>query len=92
MKKVKRQQRNKAWVGAAIGAAASLIGSLISSKEQENAEMKRREEEARSNTLGYFNNLNNMINGSQDAVEGYKDRFGLKCGGRKKVKYGCRKR
>lgn len=91
MKKVKRNQRNKAFWGAIAGAAASLIGGTISSIITANAQKKQQREQERlqreQTNINTAANLANAINGSQDAADSYYDRMTLMpLGGNRKFK------
>lgn len=90
MRKVKRNQRNKAFLGALIGAGVSLIGNTIGSIIGANAQKKQQREQERQqieqNNLTTAANLANAINGSQDVVDSYYDRVTLMpLGGKKKL-------
>lgn len=90
MRKVKRNQRNKAFLGSLIGAGVSLIGNTIGSIIGANAQKKQQREQERQqieqNNLTTAANLANAINGSQDVVDSYYDRVTLMpLGGKRKL-------
>lgn len=90
MRKVKRNQRNKAFLGALIGAGVSLIGNTIGSIIGANAQKKQQREQERQqieqNNLTTAANLANAINGSQDVVDSYYDRVTLMpLGGKRRI-------
>lgn len=92
--KRKQVKRNKAFLGALIGAAASLIGgigsSLIGSSSQKKAQKKQEEEQYKSRNFTTAANLANSINSSQEAVDDYYNRIGLyKYGGRRRAAWGA---
>lgn len=70
-------KRKKAFWGAAIGAAASMIntGLGIAARNKELKEKQRLINE--QNNINYFSSLNQSINGSQDAAREYYDRVTL---------------
>lgn len=70
-------KRKKAFWGAAIGAAASMIntGLQIAARNKELKEKQRLTNE--QNNINYFSSLNQSINGSQDAAREYYDRVTL---------------
>lgn len=90
MRKVKRNQRNKAFLGSLIGAGVSLIGNTIGSIIGANAQKKQQREQERQqieqNNLTTAANLANAINGSQDVVDSYYDRVTLMpLGGKRRI-------
>lgn len=90
MRKVKRNKRNKAFLGSLIGAGVSLIGNTIGSIIGANAQKKQQREQERQqieqNNLTTAANLANAINGSQDVIDSYYDRVTLMpLGGKRKV-------
>ncbi len=93
MRKVKRKERNKAFLGAVIGAAASLLGGIGSSIIASNsAKKQQREQEAMQRRNANYQtaaNISNYINGSSDIVDDYYNRVVLqRCGGRHKYEGG----
>lgn len=87
-------RRPKAWVGAAIGAASSILGSIFSSNSQERLIREQMEEQRRlrehDNALKTAQSLTQSLNLQQDAQREYENRFRINYsnGGRRKLRDG----
>lgn len=91
--KIKKQERNKAFLGALIGAGVSLIGglasSLIGANSQKKAQQRQEALQNEQNNYATAANLAESINSSQGVTDDYYDRITLKkCGGRTKAEGG----
>lgn len=96
-RKLKCGGRPKAFWGAVIGAAASLIGAGISaattSNAQKRAQQAQEEEQRRQNKFNRVNANANSLNNyfaSVNDLGNEEDRYVYKCGGRRKLKNGAR--
>lgn len=85
-----RDARPKAFWGAVIGAATSLVGSAISARQQERAarEQKRQQELADARNLAA--NMTQVMNLNENAQRAYEDQFrtNFRLGGRPKCGLG----
>ena len=82
--------RPKAWIGAAIGAATSILGSVLSSNAQKKQLEAQRREQAYKNALQTSQGLNESMKLMQDAQREYENRFRIayRNGGRLKANLG----
>ena len=85
-----RQRRPKAWIGAAIGAATSILGSVLSASAKRKQEEEQRRSQDLQNSLKRAESLNQMFGLTQDAQKEYENRFRLNYnnGGRIKADLG----
>ena len=84
--------RRKAWVGAAIGAAASIGSAIFGASRQKNAQEKQyalqRAAEARNTGLTSAANLTQAYANADELDREFKSRF-MRMGGRKKCAWGA---
>lgn len=91
MKKVKKVERDKAFIGAIISAVGSIaggIGSAISAKKQAEAQKKQLEAEQKQAYGESLRNqvaANNQALANQEYVEQERNRIALRTGGKKKI-------
>lgn len=82
-------KRKKAWIGAVIGAAASLLGSvggsILSSNAQQEQIDEQKESQNRKDTYTMANNLSAAY-GNQGYVDEFQNKVTFKNGGRMKTK------
>lgn len=88
MKKIVK--RNKAWLGAVIGTATGIAGSVISGNAQKKAARAQARAQNRQATLEMANNLSNAY-GDQEYVDDFQNKIAFRNGGRvKRTKlYSC---
>lgn len=86
---MKRVKRKKAWVGAVIGLAGSIIGSILNHNAQKKQLKEQEANQYESRNLTTAANLANAINGSQDAANTYYDRMTLMKMGGNRYKRKC---
>lgn len=90
-KYIYKNKRQKAFLGAAIGAVASVVGGVISAKKQKKAEeaafKQQQEQQYRQNNMAQLNALTQMANNT-GYIDDYKKRISFKCGGKKKALFG----
>lgn len=101
MKKIVK--RNKAWLGAVIGAATEIAGNLIGGNAQKKAAKAQARAQNRQATLEMANNLSNAY-GDQEYVDDFQNKITFRnggrikrtklysCGGKRKFSCGGRKR
>lgn len=77
----KDRQRQKAFIGAVIGAAASIAGGIIKGNKQKKAQEKVQAEQDHRDALQNARALTSAY-ANQDYVDQYNDKLTLKCGGR----------
>lgn len=80
-------KRRKAFIGAAIGLASSVIGGLISSNKQKKAQERQNRIQNRKETYQQANALTDSY-ANQDYVDDFQDRIQFACGGRRKKEDG----
>ena len=88
MKKIVK--RNKAWLGAVIGTATNIAGSIIGGNAQKKAARAQARAQNRQATLEMANNLSNAY-GDQEYVDDFQNKIAFRNGGRvKRTKlYSC---
>lgn len=90
-KYVYQDKRKKAFLGAAIGTVANVIGSVISAKKQKKAEEEafklQQEAQFKSDNIAQVNALSQIANNT-NYIDEYKKRISFKCGGRRKALLG----
>lgn len=90
VKKVKQVERHKAFIGAAIGAAANVIGSIISNKKKQKSEeaqfRQQQAEQVRQEGVQQATALTQSLN-NQDYADEYRKKITLKNGGKVKTNY-----
>lgn len=90
-KYIYKNKRQKAFLGAAIGAVANVVGGIISNKKQKKAEelafKQQQEQQYRQDNMAQLNALTQMANNA-GYVDDYKKRISFKCGGKKKALLG----
>lgn len=90
-KYIYKNKRQKAFLGAAIGAVANVVGSVISAKKQKKAEelafKQQQEQQYRQDNMAQINALTQMANNT-NYIDDYKKRISFKCGGKKKALLG----
>lgn len=86
----KDRQRQKAFIGAVIGAAASIAGGIIKGNKQKKAQEKVQAEQDHRDALQNARALTSAY-ANQDYVDQYNDKLTLKCGGRvrRKANFGA---
>ena len=101
MKKIVK--RNKAWLGAVIGTATNIAGSIIGGNAQKKAARAQARAQNRQATLEMANNLSNAY-GDQEYVDDFQNKIAFRnggrvkrtklysCGGKRKFSCGGRKR
>ena len=90
-KYIYKNKRQKAFLGAAIGAVASVVGGVISAKKQKKAEEAAfKQQQEQQNISDNFSQANAMaqIANNTGYIDDYKKRISLKCGGRRKANLG----
>lgn len=82
--------RPKAWLGALIGAATSIFGSVMNAQAEEDRIAEQKRIEAHKNAVAQAKSLSESLNLSQDAQKEYENRFRLnyRTGGRRAIKGG----
>lgn len=85
-----RVERPKAWLGALIGAATSIIGGAIQAKAQKKNEEAQRINDALKEGRNSAMNYASMLNNSRDAQEAYLSQFrqSYSKGGRRRLRNG----
>lgn len=85
-----RIERPKAWVGAVIGAASSLLGSILNSNAQEKQLEEQRRIQAHKDAVTRAENMTQAFGLTQNAQKEYEDRFRLPYakGGRRRLRDG----
>lgn len=83
--KTKRSKRPKAFIGALIGAATSIIGSSMAASAQERAQREAQLRQNKNDTLTMAQNLSAAY-GNQDYADEFANRAKFAKGGMKKVK------
>lgn len=82
-------KRNKAFIGAIIGAVGNIVGSAISANKKKKAEEKafkmQQEEQYRQDSLAAAQAMTQSYS-NQDYVDEYKKKIVLKNGGKMKIK------
>ena len=90
-KYIYKNKRQKAFLGAAIGAVANVVGGVISAKKQKKAEeaafKQQQEQQNISDNFSQANALTQMANNT-GYIDDYKKRISFKCGGKKKALLG----
>lgn len=77
----KDRQRQKAFIGAIIGAAASIAGGIIKGNKQKKAQAEAQAAQDHKDALQNAQALTSAYS-NQDYVNQYNDKLTLKCGGR----------
>ena len=77
-------KRNKAFLGAAIGAVSSIVGGLIQSSNQKKQLKKQLREKAEQDGYTSASNLTQSYS-NQDYVDEYNKKITLKAGGKVKM-------
>lgn len=88
-KVINENGRDKAFIGAAISAAAGLVGGIISGRKQKKAAEKayRQQQEAQTQAEGYQQAAAMSAQyANQDYVDQYKEKIALKNGGKVSMK------
>ena len=84
--------RQKAWLGAAIGAAVGIGSAIFGASKQKKAQEQQfklqQAMEARNVGLTSAANLTQAYSNSDELNEEFRNRF-LRCGGRRKAKWGA---
>ena len=75
MKKIVK--RNKAWLGAVIGAATNIAGSIIGGNAQKKAARAQARAQNRQATLEMANNLSNAY-GDQEYVDDFQNKIAFR--------------
>lgn len=83
----KDRKRNKAFIGAIIGAAATVAGGIIKGQQEKKAQQKAQEEQNHKEALQNAQALTASY-ANQDYIDQYKNKFNFKCGGRHKAAVG----
>lgn len=90
-KYIYKNKRQKAFLGATIGAVANVVGGVISAKKQKKAEelafKQQQEQQYRQDNMAQLNALTQMANNTS-YIDDYKKRISFKCGGKKKALLG----
>lgn len=90
-KYIYKNERQKAFLGAAIGAVANVVGGIISNKKKKKAEelafKQQQEQQYRQDNMAQLNALTQMTNNTS-YIDDYKKRISFKCGGRRKAELG----
>ena len=90
-KYIYKNERQKAFLGAAIGAVANVVGGIISNKKKKKAEeaafKQQQEQQNISDNFSQANALTQMANNT-GYIDDYKKRISFKCGGKKKALLG----
>lgn len=90
-KYIYKNKRQKAFLGAAIGAVANVVGGIISNKKKKKAEetafKQQQEAQFRNDNFIQASALSQMANNT-DYIDDYKKRISFKCGGRRKAELG----
>lgn len=83
-------KRPKAWVGAVIGAASSLLGGILNADAQEKQLEEQRRIQAQKDAITRAENMTQALNLTQNAQKEYEDRFRLPYakGGRRRLRDG----
>lgn len=85
-----RTERPKAWVGAVIGAASSLFGSILGSDAQRKQWEEQKRIQEHKDAVIRAENITESLNLTQNAQKEYEDRFRLPYakGGRRRLRDG----
>lgn len=85
-----RIERPKAWVGAVIGAASSLFGSILNSDAQRKQWEEQKRIQEHKDAVTRAENITEALNLTQNAQREYEDRFRLPYakGGRRRLRDG----
>ena len=90
-KYIYKNKRQKAFLGAAIGAVASVVGGIISNKKKKKAEeaafKQQQEAQFRNDNFIQAYSLSQIANNT-GYIDDYKKRISFKCGGKKKALLG----
>lgn len=78
---MKCKRRKKAWIGAAISAATSIVGGLIGNAAQKKAQREQRIRENKQATVEMAANLTNAY-ADQEYADAYNDKLSFRTGGR----------
>ena len=91
-KYIYQEPRKKAFLGAAIGTVANVVGSVISNhkkkKAEEEAFAKQQQQQNIADNLSQSNALVQIAN-NQSYIDDYKKRITFKCGGKHKALLGA---
>lgn len=90
-KYIYKNKRQKAFLGAAIGAVAGVVGGIISNKKKKKAEeLAFKQQQEQQNISDNFSQANAMaqIANNTSYIDDYKKRISFKCGGKKKALLG----
>lgn len=90
-KYIYKNKRQKAFLGAAIGAVASVVGGVISAKKQKKAEeVAFKQQQMQQNISDNFSQANAIAQMANNTnyIDNYKKRISFKCGGRRKAELG----
>lgn len=87
-KYIYKPKRQKAFLGAIIGAVSGIASSIIGANQQKKANEAALKEQQKQYNI---DQINSLIQASQDRayIDAYKDRISFKCGGRKKALLGA---
>ena len=80
-------KRKKAFLGAAIGLAGSVVSGLINKNKEKNLLNEQKKAQNRQNTFAIANALTDSY-ADRDYVDDFNNRIVMKCGGSKKLKCG----
>lgn len=85
-------ERPKAWLGAVIGAGASIFGSLLGANAQKKQLEEQRRIQEQQNAITRAENITQSLNLTQDAQREYENRFriGYRNGGRRRLRDGVK--
>ena len=90
-KYIYKNKRQQAFLGAAIGAVANVVGGVISAKKQKKAEelafKQQQEQQYRQDNMAQLNAITQTANNT-GYIDYYKKRISFKCGGKKKALLG----
>ena len=90
-KYIYKNKRQQAFLGAAIGAVANVVGGVISAKKQKKAEelafKQQQEQQYRQDNIAQLNAITQTANNT-GYIDDYKKRISFKCGGKKKALLG----
>lgn len=75
--------RNKAWLGAAIGLAGGIVGGIINKRKQKRALRQQQAEANRNAAIENANAMEEAYN-NQEYVDAYNDRLAFAYGGKRK--------
>lgn len=90
-KYIYKNERQKAFLGAAIGAVTNVVGGIISNKKKKKAEesafKQQQEAQFRNDNFIQASALSQIANNT-GYIDDYKKRISFKCGGRRKAELG----